>query len=290
MSRVAVVTGATRGGGKAIALELGRKGWTVFVTGRSTRDHPDSEGLGGTVEESAEDVGKVGGNGIAVQCDHSLLEDIDGLVSRVTEASRSLDLLVNNAWGGYEHHDVLAFGNPFWEQPPRHWEGMFTGGVRPTLLTSARLAPMLVKRGKGVILNIVAWLEGAYLGNLYYDVAKNAIIRMTSGMASELGPHRVTAVALAPGFMRTERVMAAHRADPFDLAHTESPHYLGRAVVALAEDPAVDRFSGGLLYVGDLAQQYGFTDEDGRQPPRFKESDEPEHLPPGERARRATDG
>jgi NAD(P)-dependent dehydrogenase (short-subunit alcohol dehydrogenase family) len=290
LSGVAVVTGASRGAGKAIALELGRAGWTVFVTGRSTRGHPDSEGIGGTLEETAEGVESAGGKGIPVACDHTRLEEIDRLVSRVTEAGEPLDLLVNNAWGGYERHDLAAFGNPFWEQPTRHWDGMFTAGVRATLVTSARLAPLMIRRGKGLILNTVAWLEGAYLGNLYYDVAKNAIIRMTEGMASELRPHGVSAVVVVPGFMRTERVMAAHAADPFDLGTTESPRYLAKAVVALSNDPAVGKLSGQTLYVADLARKYGFTDEDGRQPPRFKASDEPEHLPPGERARRSTKG
>jgi NAD(P)-dependent dehydrogenase (short-subunit alcohol dehydrogenase family) len=195
------------------------------------------------------------------------------LVSRVTEAGEPLDLLVNNAWGGYERHDLAAFGNPFWEQPTRHWDGMFTAGVRATLLTSARLAPLMIRGRAGVVVNIVAWLEGPYLGNLYYDVAKNAIIRMTEGMASELRPYGVSAVVVVPGFMRTERVMAAHKREPFDLGFTESPHYLGRAVVALAGDPNIGKVSGQILYVGDLARTYGFTDVDGRQPPRFRVGD-----------------
>jgi NAD(P)-dependent dehydrogenase (short-subunit alcohol dehydrogenase family) len=249
----------------------------VFVTGRSNRSHPDSEGVGGTVEETAEAVSAAGGTGIAVVCDHTRLEDLDRLVTRVSAAAGPLDLLVNNAWGGYEHHDLATFGNPFWEQPIRHWDGMFTAGVRATLLTSSRLAPLMVKRQKGLLVNTLAWLNGDYLGNLYYDVAKSAIVRMTKGMASELRPHNVQAVALVPGFMRTERVMAAHARNPFDLGPTESPAYLARAVAALARDPAVKRVTGRILYVGDLARKYGFTDVDGRQPPRFETGDEPDH-------------
>jgi NAD(P)-dependent dehydrogenase (short-subunit alcohol dehydrogenase family) len=277
MPKTAVVTGASRGGGKAIALELGRAGWTVFVTGRSTREHPDAEGLGGTVEETAEGVTTAGGTGIPVVCDHTKLADIDRLAARVVEASPPLELLVNNAWGGYERHDLATFGNPFWEQPTRHWDGMFTAGVRATLLTSARLAPLMVARRRGLIVSTVAWLNGGYLGNLYYDVAKNAMLRMTKGMATELRPHGVHAVAVAPGFMRTERIMAHYKKHPFDLGPTESPSYLGNAVVALASDPEVRKLNGRVLYVGDLARKYGFKDVDGRQPPRFRASDQPEH-------------
>ncbi len=277
MSRTAVVTGASRGAGKAIALELGRAGWTVLVTGRSTPGRADAEGLGGTVDATAAAVDAAGGRGIAAVCDHTKLEDIDRLAARVSELGGGLDLLVNNAWGGYERHDLAAFGDPFWEQPSRHWDGMFTAGVRSTLLTSARLAPIMFQRSGGLLVNTLAWLEGEYLGNLYYDVAKNAIVRMTEGMSTELAPRGIHAVALAPGFMRTERVMAHHRRHPIDRGPTESPGYLARAIVALSADPDVRRHSGRVLYVGDLAKEYGFKDEDGRQPPKFRALDQPDH-------------
>jgi NAD(P)-dependent dehydrogenase (short-subunit alcohol dehydrogenase family) len=150
---------------------------------------------------------------------------------------------------------------------------MFTAGVRPTLLTTARLAPQLMAADHGSVINIVARLHGEYLGNLYYDTAKSAIIRMTEGMAKELRTHGVSAVVLVPGFMRTERVMRSHALHPFDLASTESPAYLGRAVVALTRDPELLAGSGRLFYVGDLAKVYGFTDVDGSQPPPFGAGD-----------------
>ena len=126
-------------------------------------------------------------------------------------------------------------------------------------------------------MNTLAWLEGNYLGNLYYDVAKNAIVRMTKGMSSELRKEGVAAVALTPGFVRTERVMAAHKKHPFDLSSTESASYIGKAVVALSDDSEIRKLSGRVLYVGDSARKYGFKDEGGRQPRRFKASDEPDH-------------
>jgi NAD(P)-dependent dehydrogenase (short-subunit alcohol dehydrogenase family) len=214
--RIGVVTGATRGGGKAIALELGAAGWTVYVTGRSTRAAGSTEKLPGTIEDTATAVDGAGGRGIAVRCDHTSLEQIDALVSRVQSGDGRLDLLVNNAWGGYEGYEYKTFDRPFWEQPVHRWDQMFTAGVRATLLTSARLAPLFLRQSRGLIVNTIAWLHGDYMVNLYYDTAKGAIVRMSFGMAQELRPRGVSVVALAPGFMRTERVMAAHAAQPFE--------------------------------------------------------------------------
>src|SRR5688572_13384375 len=147
---------------------------------------------------------------------------------------------------------------------------MFTAGVRATLLTSARLAPLFPQQSRGLIVNTIAWLHGDYMVNLYYDTAKGAIVRMSFGMAQELRPKGVSVIALAPGFMRTERVMAAHAAQPFDLGSTESPAYLGLAVRALASDLNASARTGQVLYVGNLAKEYGFTDTDGSQPPPFR--------------------
>ena len=268
--RVAVVTGASRGAGRAIALVLGEAGATVYVTGRSTRGAGTTENLPGTIDEAAEAVTARGGQGLPVRVDHTVDTEVEALFQRVRDEQGRLDLLVNNAWGGYEAYDVDAFDAPFWEQPLRHWEGMFTAGVRAHLVSNRLAAPLMIERRTGLIVSTVAWAYGAYLGNLFYDVAKAAIIRMAFGMAQELRPHGVAAVALAPGFMRTERVMAAHAAQPFDLSLTESPEYLGRAVAALAADPQILARSGQILTAGDLAREYGFTDVDGRQPEGFR--------------------
>src|SRR5208282_470872 len=268
--RVAVVTGASRGAGKAVALELGRADWTVVVTARSARSSPSREGIAGTIDESAELIESAGGKSVPIRCDHSREEGLVSLAKRLQVEFGRLDLLVNCAWGGYEEHDLEGFVRPFWEEPTRHWDRMFTAGVRATLLTSAQLAPLLMSSGGSCLINIVAWLQGQYLEKLYYDTAKSAIIRMTEGMAGELHSHGVAAVVLVPGFMRTERVTASHKLHPFDLASTESPAYLGRAVVALAQDPHVLTKSGQVLYVGELAKFYGFTEVDGTQPPVFR--------------------
>ncbi|HEY3445826.1 MAG TPA: SDR family NAD(P)-dependent oxidoreductase [Myxococcales bacterium] len=268
--RVAVVTGATRGLGLGVARELGAAGATVYVTGRSTRAGARTENLAGTVEDAAEAVSAAGGIGLGARCDHTRLEDVRALFDRVAREQGRLDLLVGNAWGGYEQHDYPTFTAPFWQHDfEKRWRGMFESGVRATLLACSLAAPAMVATKRGLIVSTVAWDRGLYLGNLFYDAAKAAIVRATAGMAGELREHGVGAVALAPGFVRTERVMAAHAAFPFDLSRTESPAYLGRCVAALAADADALRWSGQVLSVGDLARTYGFTDEDGQQPPPF---------------------
>ena len=268
--RVALVTGASRGAGRAIAEALGAAGATVYVTGRSSRSTGTTEGLPGTVEDTAELVTAAGGTGVAVRCDHGDPAAVAQLFARVADESDRLDVLVNNAWGGYEGYDE-TFNVPFWEQPfERRWTGMFAGGVRATLLASQHAARLMIERRRGLIVSTVAWAFDAFLGNVFYDAAKAAIIRATFGMGEELRRHDVAAVAVAPGFMRTERVLAAHAATPFDLSGTESPAYLGRAVAALAADDAVARHTGKLLTAGELARVYGFTGVDGRQPEPFR--------------------
>jgi NAD(P)-dependent dehydrogenase (short-subunit alcohol dehydrogenase family) len=267
--KVAVVTGSSRGAGRGIALVLGGAGATVYVTGRSVRGNA-TEGLPGSIEETAEAVTARGGLGIPVRCDHTIDAEVEALFGRVKEDQGQLDLLVNNVWGGYEQYEFERFTAPFWEQPLHHWHGMFEAGLLAHLMASRFAAPLMLSRRQGLIINTVAWDRDLYLGNLFYDIAKTAIVRMAYGMAEELRPHGVAALALAPGFVRTERVMAAHVVQPFPLDRTESPEYIGRAVAFLAADPQVIRKSGKILTVGDLAREYGFTDIDGKQPPAFR--------------------
>lgn len=268
--RVAVVTGASRGAGRGVACALGRCGATVYVTGRSTRGGRTTDGMPGTIEDTAEEVTRLGGVGIAVQCDHTDAGQVEGLFRRVESEQGGLSVLVNNAWGGYEGHDLRHFNDPFWEQPMRHWDGMFTSGLRCQMLASRSAVPIMLRKRAGLIVNTIAWLEGKYLGNLFYDVSKAATIRFAFGLGHELRAHGIAVVALAPGFMRTERVMAAHAAHPFDLTATESPEYIGRAVAALLADKKVMEKSGSTLLVGELAGEYGFADVDGRRVPPFR--------------------
>ena len=269
--RVAVVTGASRGAGRGIALVLGECGATVYVTGRSVKGQPTTDNLPGTIEETAESVTARGGLGVAVRCDHTVDADVEALFERVKKEQGKLDLLVNCAWGGYEVTGRISQA-PFWEQPLYYWDRMFVSGVRTTLMSSRFAAPLLLERRGGLIVNITAWVSGVYMGNIFYDTAKSAINRMSHGMAQELKKHGVAAVALTPGFMRTERVAAAFKAAGVEGLEkiTESPEYVGRAVAALAADPNIMERSGQTLAVADLAVEYGFTDVDGRRVPPFK--------------------
>ena len=267
--RVAVVTGASRGVGKGIALALGEAGATVYVTGRSDSGGT-TEGLPGTVRETADAVTQRGGHGISVRCDHTADAEVEALFARVAQEQGRLDVLVNNVWGGYEQHDLARFVAPFWEQPLRHWSGMFEAGVRAHLVATRLAVPLMLPHRRGLIVHTTAWDRNKYLGNLFYDVAKAAVNRLAFGMARELEPHQVAVVALAPGFVGIERVLAAFatagRAPP-DL---ESPAYIGRAVVALAADGNILARSGRVLTVGQLGTEYAFTDVDGRQWPPFQ--------------------
>ena len=265
---VAVVTGASRGVGRGIAEVLGQCGATVVVTARSTRDGSGREERPGSVEETAEAVTAAGGQGVPVAVDHTELAQIEALFARVREEQGGrLDLVVCNAWGGYENYDRAAFDLKFWEAPPENWAKMIDRGVRMSYLTARAAAPLLIERGRGLLLFTGAGDRGVYLGNLVYDVAKAALIRMAWGMAEELRPHGVTAIALLPGFTRTEGVMSMYGGD---LSITNSTQYVGRSVVALLTDPGVDRLSGLQLRTGDVAATYGFPDTDGRFLPPFE--------------------
>lgn len=285
--RVAVVTGASRGAGRGIALELGAAGATVYVTGRSTREQPADgyrqilalsglERLPGTIDDCAEDLTQLGGRGIAVRCDHTQDEQVAALFARVWREQGRLDLLVNNAWGGHECFDGI-FEAPFWQHPLAQWDAMMDRGVRNHLLAGRHAAPLMVEQGHGLIVGTTFWDRDRYLrGNLFYDLAKAAIGRLAFGMAEELRPHHVASLALSPGWMRTEFVLSGYQTDEAHwqdcpaLAHTESPRYLGRAVAALAVDPKVLARSGQVLRVADLAREYGFSDVDGRQVEAFE--------------------
>jgi NAD(P)-dependent dehydrogenase (short-subunit alcohol dehydrogenase family) len=267
LGKVAVVTGASRGAGRGIAQVLGEAGATVYVSGRSTRAQLVDPRWPETIEETAEQVSARGGVGIPVRCDHTQDEEVQALFARVKAEQGRLDILVNNAWGGYQG-DMASFSRPFWEQPDR-WAQMFTAGVRAHLSASKFAAPIMLAQRDGLIVNTTVYDRGKYIMNLYYDVAKNAVNRMAYGMALELKPYGITAVAVAPGWMRTERVMDTNPSAE-ELVHTESPQYIGRAILALALDPERLARTGQTLNVGDLAEQYGFTDIDGRRVPTFR--------------------
>ncbi len=252
--RVALVTGGTQGIGRGIANVLAAAGATVYFTGRN----PSA---------------LASGLGTGILCDHVDDSQVAAVFQRIREEQSGIDLLVNNVWGGYEAHPKGLGMSPFWELGTEDWDAMFVRSLRAHFVAGCLAVPAMLPRKRGLIVNTIAWAQGKYLRHLYYDVAKNAVARMAYGMALELKPHGIASVALAPGFVRTERVMAAHAVHPFDLSGTESPEYIGRAVAFLLADPDVLRYTGQVLTAGQLARDYHFVDVDGRQPTAFEMPD-----------------
>jgi NAD(P)-dependent dehydrogenase (short-subunit alcohol dehydrogenase family) len=275
---IALVTGASRGAGRGIALELGSAGATVYVTGRSVAGGPTTDDVPGTIDETAREVTDRGGRGIAVRCDHTVDSEVEEVFARIRGEHGRLDVLVNNVWGGYENSECKPLPMvPFWEQSLHQWDGMFTAGLRAHLTASRLAVPLMLPQRRGLIISTTANLEPLpYLRNLFYDLSKNGISRLVRAMAQELREHGIAALAVAPGFMRTERVVEAFRragaADALDRpgGPGETPTYIGRAVVALASDERVLEKSGQVLEVGTLAREYGFTDFNGAQPAPFR--------------------
>lgn len=265
--KVAVVTGASRGVGKGIALGLGEAGATVYLTGRTTAAGTDIEKLGGTVFSIAEEVTCMGGKGIAVPCDHREDAQVQALFERVQEDYGRLDVLVNNAWGGYErmeHDGEFTWLKPFWEQPIWRWDAMFDGGVRAAYVASAFAARMMVEQQSGLIVNISFWAAQKYIANVAYGAAKAAVDKMTADMAHDVEKFNVAVLSLYPGLVRTESVLRA--AEYFDMSNSESPQFTGRVVAALANDPDVMSRTGKVWIGAALAGEYGIQDIDGKQP------------------------
>jgi NAD(P)-dependent dehydrogenase (short-subunit alcohol dehydrogenase family) len=301
--RVAVVTGASRGVGRGIAIVLGECGATVYVTGRSSRAHaragtpeartpgagtpgagstPDAgtPGAGtspGTVDDTADEVTARGGRGIAAPTDHTDDVQTAALFARVDEEQGGrLDLLVANAWGGYEGNALAGFTDPFWEQPLRRWDAMFAAGLRAQFTTARAAAPAMVRNRSGLIVVTGGTdLPGHYLGNVPYDTVKAAASRLVVGLAHELRPHGVAAVGIYPGFTRTEAVVdafAKQGAEP--PPETHSPEFVGRAVAAVLADRHRMRLSGTGAQAAEHAARYVFADTDGRTIAPFALPDE----------------
>jgi len=265
--KVALVTGASRGIGKGIALGLGEAGATVYLTGRTVEEGQAAVDLPGTIHQTAEEVSQHGGKGIAVRCDHVNDEEVKDLFQRIQVEQGHLDILVNNIWGGYEHfNDGTEFWKEkgFWTVPLARWDKMFQAGIRAHYVASVLAAPIMITQGSGLIVNISFFAAQRDNMGVAYGVAKAADDRMAACVAYELREHNVAAVSLYPGLVRTESVMKA--AQFFDLSNSESPQFIGRAVAGLANDPDLMQKTGKVFVVAALAIEYGFTDIDGKQP------------------------
>lgn len=249
--KVALVTGATRGVGRGVALELAEAGASVYATGRKIAEEP--------FYPSARI--------IPIRCDHTRDSEVEAVFHQITGEQGRLDILVNNVWGGYENmveNGEFTWTQPFWKQPLWRWDAMFAAGVRAHYVSSVHAARMMVAQSRGLIVNISFWAARRHIGNVAYGVSKAATDKMTNDAAHELRGHRVAVVSLYPGLVRTEKVMES--AAFLDLSNSESPQFVGRAVAALAADPDVMQKSGQVLVAAALAEEYDFTDVDGKRP------------------------
>lgn len=260
---VAIVTGASRGVGKGIALGLAEAGATVYVTGRTTSTSTAPEGLPGTIDQTAEELRALGGVGIAVQCDHADDEQVAALFARVlAEQHGRLDLLVNNAFAIPEGRIT----GPFWELPISQWDTLHRVGLRSHYVASVHAAQVMVPARRGLIVNVSSFGAKIYAVSVAYGVGKAGVDRMSRDMAREFRPHNVSAVSLWPGIVRTERLLQQPERLAFDPTNGESPTFSGRAVAHLAADPQILTRSGESLVVAELAAHYDFTDIGGNRP------------------------
>ena len=279
--KVALVAGATRGAGRGIAVELGAAGATVYLTGRTTRTQRSEYNRPETIEETAELVQHAGGQGIAVQVDHLDSAQVQALVARIEREHSRLDVLVNDVWGA----DPLAEWNvPVWKHSLEKGLRLLRLAIDTHIITSHFALPILIKHPGGLVVEMTdgtaEYNHANYRLCLFYDLAKTSVIRMAWAQAQELRPHQCTAVALTPGWLRSEMMLDIYGVSEANwrdatakqphFVISETPHYVGRAVAHLAGDPKVARWSGQSLSSGQLAKVYGFTDLDGSQPDAWR--------------------
>jgi NAD(P)-dependent dehydrogenase (short-subunit alcohol dehydrogenase family) len=265
---VAVITGASRGVGRGVALGLCANGATVHITGRTLRDGEAREAnLTGSLQNTCQECNAAGGKCFAHLCDHTDDNQTRNVFQAILAQHGQIDILVNSVWGGYEamvdEQGRFTWALPFWEQPVTRWDRMFTAGLRARYVAAQEAARNMVSRRRGLIVNISSWAAQKYVANVAYGVATAAMDRMTRDMAHELRDYNVAVISLYPGLVRTERVLAAQF---FDLSNSESPQFLGLAIAALATDPQIMRRSGSAVVAAEVARAFGFTDVDGKQP------------------------
>ena len=279
--KVALVAGATRGAGRQIAVQLGAAGATVYATGRSTREHRSEMNRPETIEETAELTTAAGGTGLAVAVDHLVPEQVEALVRRIDAEQGRLDVLVNDVWGG----DPLAtWDKPVWEQPLEPGLRLLRLAIDTHIITSHFALPLLIRTPGGLVAEIgdgtTAYNETNYRLSAFYDLAKWSVNRLAFAWSREVAEHGATAVAVTPGWLRSEMMLDAYgvteanwrdaTAKEPHFAISESPAYVGRAIAALAADEDRARWNGRSLSSGELAREYGFTDIDGSRPDAWR--------------------
>ncbi|CBN79894.1 Short-chain dehydrogenase/reductase [Ectocarpus siliculosus] len=280
--KVAVVTGSSRGIGKGIAVTLGQRGCTVYVTGRSVGGNTTDKEIGGSLEETAAEIEAAGGKGIPVACDHAKDEQVKALFERVESEQGRLDILVNNAFALGPGDQLQA---KFWTQGADAWDSLITVGLRSHYMASCFAAPLMIKSvkdrgGKPGLIACVSSFGGlAYSFNVAYGVGKAGVDRLAKDMAIELEEEKVAVVSVYPGIVKTEKMKSLMTKNPAEFeANTgialsspmETPFFTGRAVAALAADPEILKKTGKVQIVAELAKQYGFTDVGGDTPPSIR--------------------
>lgn len=271
--KIAVVAGATRGAGRGIACMLGELGATVYCTGRSVRGKPATGNRPETIEETAEMVTAYGGVGIYHEADHTDEAQVIRLFERVKDEYGRLDILVNDIWGG---DNLSEWGKPFWELNWNDGRTMLERAIHTHIITARHGAPLMVKQNQGLIIEVTDGDHMGYRGNLFYDLSKMGAIRMAYDMAQDLKDYNITALAVTPGFLRSEEMLDyfgvteenwrdGAEKDPHFIA-SETPYFVGRAIAALAADPNAHEKAGEVWASWTLAKEYGFKDMDGRQP------------------------
>ncbi|MHB2166037.1 SDR family NAD(P)-dependent oxidoreductase [Alsobacter sp. R-9] len=270
--KICVVAGASRGLGRGIALGLAEAGATVVCSGRSSRFGTRTDGRSETIEDTAEAVEALGGVGHAYLCDHTDTRSLHDFAAWTLRRLGPPDVVACAVWGGNEgfdgevYPDGSRFGTPFWQRPLTPFDTAIRTGGYAFLATARAFAPLMIPCKEGLFVAVGFDPGETYIGDVFYDLGKATILRSARIVAEELRPHGIAAVHLTPGFVRTERVLDAGHGTQA----TQTPLYTGRAVAALAADPAIRDRTGASLYVADLALEYGFTDEDGSQPGRFE--------------------
>jgi NAD(P)-dependent dehydrogenase (short-subunit alcohol dehydrogenase family) len=275
--RVALVAGATRGAGRAIAVSLALAGATVYATGRSVRGHPATPGRYETIDETAEMIRSHGGRAYAVRVDHTVESEVRRLVTTLARREHGrLDILVNDVWGG---EDLIEWGRPPWTMTYQVGRELIERAVLSHILTSRCAVPLMVRRKRGVVFEVTDGVRQDYRGSFFYDLVKTSVIRLALAYHEEFveaGLRRMAAIAVSPGFLRSEYMLdkggvteATWRdAIPRERhwATSETPYFLARGIVALAADPSVRRWSGTAVGSWQLAKQYRFVDLNGTRP------------------------
>ncbi|MBB3451970.1 NAD(P)-dependent dehydrogenase (short-subunit alcohol dehydrogenase family) [Rhizobium sp. BK313] len=279
--KIALVSGATRGAGRGIAVELGAAGATVYVTGRTTRNHQSDYARPETIEETAELVTAAGGHGIAVQTDHLIADEVLRLVERIRAEHGQLDILVNDIWGGEK---LFEWNKSVWEHNLDTGLRLLRLGIDTHLITAHFALPLLIERRGGLLVEVTdgtaEYNADHYRLSPFYDLAKVAATRMAWAHSKDLAPYGATSVSLTPGWLRSEMMLEGYgvsednwRDATAKVPHfiiSETPRFVGRAVAALAADPDRARWNGQSLSSGGLAQVYGFTDLDGSRPDAWR--------------------